>query len=164
MSTIPAGLFLADYPAPIRRGAARLRELVRRAVPDAIEGVRPGWRLIGYDVPAGRRTRYFAFVLPEPVHVHLGFEYGAWMLDPEGVLQGAHLRLRKVRFLTFSPGDPIDASLVLDLTREAARVALMTAGERLAHAMELGWAPVDEDGHAVRPHMQPPRSHRDPRA
>jgi hypothetical protein len=84
--------------------------VVHEAVPEAIEGVRTGWRLIGYDVPVGRRTGYFTFVVPEPVHVHLGFAYGAWMADPDELLQGAHLNLRKVRFVTYEPGDAIPTS------------------------------------------------------
>ena len=73
---IPPELFLSGYSADIREIAERLRGVVREAVPESIERVRTGWRLIGYDVPVGRRTRYFAFVAPEPEHVHLGFEYG----------------------------------------------------------------------------------------
>jgi hypothetical protein len=51
--------------------------------------VQPGWRLIGYDLPVGNRLRYFAFVAPEPIHVHLGFEHGTWMADRTD-LEGAH--------------------------------------------------------------------------
>jgi len=71
---IPPELFLEAYPPEIRVIAERLRDVVRQAVPEAVERVRTGWRLIGYDVPVGRRTRYFAFVAPEPEHVHLGFD------------------------------------------------------------------------------------------
>ncbi|HEX2221146.1 MAG TPA: DUF1801 domain-containing protein [Candidatus Limnocylindria bacterium] len=122
---IPADLFLEAYPAEIRQIAERLRSVVDRAVPEAIERVRTGWRLIGYDVPVGRRTRYFAFVAPEPRHVHLGFEYGAWMEDPDGLLRGAHLGLRKVRFVTCEPGDPIPTDALVRYTREAAAVAAL---------------------------------------
>ena len=75
-------LFLDGFPGPMRDIAERLREIVRRTEPDALERVRTGWRLIGYDLPAGRRTVFFAFVIPEPVHVHLGFQYGSTMRDP----------------------------------------------------------------------------------
>jgi hypothetical protein len=122
---IPPDLFLAAFAAPIREVAERLREVVREAVPEAIERVRTGWRLIGYDVPVGRRTRYFAFVAPEPEHVHLGFEYGIWMSDPDGVLLGTHLGLRKVRFVTYQPGDPIPVEVLVRYTREAAELAIM---------------------------------------
>ena len=139
--TLPPEAFLAGYPDGIRQAAETLRAIVRRAVPESIEGVRGGWRLIGYEVPVGRRSRYFAYVAPEPIHVHLGFEYGVWMDDPDGLLQGAHLGLRKVRFTTFTEGQAIPEAALERLTREAARVALLSRGERLARAFDREWEP-----------------------
>jgi len=104
---LPPEAFLAGYDEPIRALAETLRSVVRRAAPTAVERVRPGWRLIGYDLPVGRRSVYFAFVAPEPIHVHLGFEHGIFMADPDSRLEGAHLRLKKVRFTTFEPADDI---------------------------------------------------------
>ena len=129
---IPPQLFLSGFPPGIQRAAETLCAIVTTAVPDAIERVRLGWRLIGYDVPVGRRTRYFAFVAPEAEHVHLGFEYGVWMDDPDHVLHGAELGLRKVRFTTFEPGDPIPEAVLVRYVREAARLAAMAPGERHA--------------------------------
>ena len=122
---VPADLFLAGYPGEIREIAERLRDVVREAAPEAVERVRTGWRLIGYDIAIGRRTRYFAFVAPEPAHVHLGWETGTWMSDPEGILRGAQLNLKKVRFVTYQPGDPIPTEILVSYTAEAA--ALMEA-------------------------------------
>ena len=121
---------LADYPGPMQDIAQALRRIVRRTIPDAIERVRPGWRLIGYDVPVGRGTRYVAFVWAEPEHVHLGFEVGTLMNDPDGVLEGAHLKLRKVRFLTFATLDAVDEAACSRLLREAVRVVSLPADER----------------------------------
>jgi hypothetical protein len=131
METIPAEAFLAAYPPEIRQQAEILRRIVRRAVPDSVEAVRPGWRLIGYEVPAGRRLRYFAYVALEPMHVHLGFEHGVLMADPDVLLEGAHLKLKKVRFVTYRPGDRIPEEALERLTREAARVASLSRQERL---------------------------------
>jgi len=133
---LPPELFLEGYSPGIRRAVDRLRAVVKRAVPDAIERVRPGWGLIGYDVPIGKRTRYFAFVWPEPEHAHLGFEYGIWMDDPDNILQGAHLRLRKVRFVTYEPGEAIPETALVRYTREAARMATMSREERLARELD----------------------------
>jgi hypothetical protein len=138
---LPPEAFLSGFPDGIRAAAETLRAIVRREVPDSIESVRGGWRLIGYEVPVGRRTRYFAYVAPEPIHVHLGFEYGAWMEDPDKLLQGAHLGLKKVRFTTFTEGQPIPEAALERLTREAARVALLSRGERLARAFDREWQP-----------------------
>jgi hypothetical protein len=127
---IPPELFLSAYPPDIVEIAERLRGAVQEAVPEAIERVRIGWRLIGYDVPVGRRTRYFAFVAPEPEHVHLGFEYGAWMTDPAGLLRGAHLDLKKVRYFTYEPGDAIPTDILVRYTREAAELATLGSGRQ----------------------------------
>jgi hypothetical protein len=128
--SIPPELFLSGYPPEIRDLAERLRVVVREAVPESLERVRTGWRLIGYDVPVGPKKRYFAFVAPEPEHVHLGFEYGIWMADPDGILRGTHLNLRKVRFVTYEPGDSIPAEVLLRYIREAADLATMAAAGR----------------------------------
>jgi hypothetical protein len=129
--SIPIEAFLEPYPEPIRIAAERLRRLVRQAEPEAIERVREGWRLIGYDVPVGRRTRYFGWIGPEPKHVHIGFEHGVLMADPKGRLRGAHLRLKKVRYLTFTSVDQIDDGEVLAFVRDAVRIATLSRAERL---------------------------------
>jgi hypothetical protein len=117
---IPPDLFLTAFPDPIQDLAEQLRDVVHEAVPEATERVRTGWRIIGYDLPIGRKTRYFAFVAPEPEHVHLGWTAGIWMTDPEGILRGAHLDLKKVRYVTYKPGDAIPVDTLVGYTREAA--------------------------------------------
>jgi hypothetical protein len=115
-----------------------LRGVVRRAVPEAIERVRPGWRLIGYDVPVTpRRTAYFAMIWAEPVHVHLGFEQGVLMDDPRGLLEGRGIT-KQARWVTMTPGSILPEPRLAELLREAARVAAMSRGERVARAMSIG--------------------------
>jgi hypothetical protein len=133
---LPVGAFLAGYDEPIRRIAETLRGIVRSATPDAIERVRPGWRLIGYDLPVGRRTVYFAWVALEPIHVHLGFQHGTLMSDPDRRLEGAHLRLKKVRYTTYEPGDVVPETAMVELTLEAARLARMSREERFALSLD----------------------------
>jgi hypothetical protein len=122
--SIPPEALLADYPPAHVEIAERLRRIVVDAVPDAIERVRPGWRLIGYDLPVRRRGAMFAWVWLEPEHVHLGFPRGVQMDDPNGVLIGAGIT-KLARWLTWEPGDAVDADLASGLVREAARVALI---------------------------------------
>lgn len=135
MEPIPPGALLAAFPDPIRVLGEALRAVVMGTVPDALERVRPGWGLIGYDAPAGRRTAYFAYVAPEPIHIHLGFEHGVLMDDPDRRLEGAGIT-RRVRWLTFHPGDEVDAVLLEPLIREGLRVARLSRGERFAAAMD----------------------------
>jgi hypothetical protein len=122
--------FLAFYPPGIVRQVQVLRKLVIRAVPTAVERLRPGWRLLGYDLPIAGRGTYFAWIWPQIEHVHVGWEYGTLMADPDGFLQGGDLNLKKVRYLTFEPAQRVEAKLVIDFTREAARIASMSRSER----------------------------------
>ena len=121
---IPPELFLQRHAPPIAALAERLRVVVKRAVPDSIERVRPGWQLIGYDLPVRRHGVFFAWVWPELEHVHLGFPNGVLMEDPAGVLRGAGIT-KKARWLTYQTGDVIDEPLARALIEEAASVALI---------------------------------------
>jgi hypothetical protein len=140
MDELPTDVFLDSYPSRIREAANELREIVRRTVPDAIEAVRPGWRIIGYSIPVSRRrTRVFGAIGPEPKHCHLFFEYGAFLRDPKRLLEGAELRLKQVRYLTFHSREEVAAGPTAEierLLREAVVVAGMTREERLALAVE----------------------------
>ncbi len=136
MDGMPPEALLADYPEPMRRIAETMRSLVLDVLPEAVERVRVGWRLIAYDIPAGHhRTVFCCYVAPEPGHVHLGFQYGVFMRDDEGLLQGAGVT-RQVRWLTFREGDQVDRPRLERLVREGARVARMTRGERLISALD----------------------------
>ena len=124
IDTLPPEALLADFPPPHQELGQSLREIVMHAVPDALERVRPGWRLIGYDLPIRRRGVFFAWIWPEPEHVHLGFPRGIDMDDPLGELRGERIT-KLARWLTYSPGDTIDAEQATRLVQEAARVALL---------------------------------------
>jgi hypothetical protein len=104
--------------------AQRLRRVVLDAVPEAIERVRPGWRLIGYDLPSGRHGTFFAWIWPEPEHIHLGFPRGILMDDPDGVMRGNGIT-KAARWLTYRVGDDVDERLATWLVLEAARVAVI---------------------------------------
>jgi hypothetical protein len=120
--SLPVEAFLDGYPAPHRVTAERLRSIVRATVPEAIERVRPGWRLVGYDVPVGRRTAFFAWVFPEQEHVHLGFPGGMLLDDPDGVLIGAGIT-KRARWLTYAPGADVDERVARDFVQAAAAAA-----------------------------------------
>ena len=124
VETIPPEALLADFPPPHQALGQRLREIVMDAAPEAIERVRPGWRLIGYDLPIRRKSVFFAWIWPEPEHVHLGFPRGIDMEDPLRELRGERIT-KLARWLTYSPGDSIDTGQAARLVREAARVAVL---------------------------------------
>ena len=138
--SIPPEALLAGYPDDMRRIAERLCAIVRRAVPEAIERVRPGWYLVGYDLSVGRRTTFFAFVTPESKHVHLGFKNGFLLDDPSGLLLGRGIT-KQARWFTFRPGDTIDAAVLTPFVLEAARIAGLSRPERQMLAFDLDARP-----------------------
>lgn len=135
MDAMPPEALLADYPEPMAAIARRLRLVVRGALPDVTERVRTGWRIIGYDVPVGRGSVYFAWIWVQAEHVHLGFVHGVAMDDPERRLHGAP-GVKLARWITLIPGDPIDEPMLAALVREGARVATLPRPERLWHALD----------------------------
>lgn len=122
---IPPEALLDGLPDPMPDLAQRLRVLVRGAEPDAVERVRPGWRVIGYDVPVGRRQlRFFAWIWAQPEHVHLGFPRGMLLTDPKGLLQGDGVT-KQARWLTVTRVGDIDRPAFEDLIHAAAALALV---------------------------------------
>jgi hypothetical protein len=132
--SIPPAVFLEGYPPSIAEIGMGLREAVVEAVPDVVERVRPGWRVIGFDARNGRRTRYFAWIMPEREHIHLGFVQGALMAVRDPRLDGAGIT-KSARWLTFTPGHAVDAAELTPWIREAVRVACLTGGERRIASM-----------------------------
>lgn len=129
---LPAEFLLDTFPVAIRDTGRVLRSLILATVPGSVETVRPGWRWIAYSLPENGRVRNFAWIGPERKHIHLGFEHGTLLADPERILQGAQEKLRKFRYVTFEPAIDIDESILVDYLMRAAELALMPSAARRA--------------------------------
>jgi hypothetical protein len=127
---LPVEVFLDAYPGAIRDTGLRLRDLIRIAVPDAVEGVRSGWSWIGYGLPDRRAKRTFAWIGPEKKHIHLGFQNGVLLADPDRLLQGAEERLKQFRYFTFAPTIDLEDDVIVDYLRRSADLALLPAAAR----------------------------------
>src|SRR5688572_7938236 len=64
--------FLGRLEPRLAAHGRKLRGIVIETAPNAVERIRPGWGLIGYDLPATRQGAYFAWIWPEVEHVHIG--------------------------------------------------------------------------------------------
>lgn len=126
--------FLATFPPEIRAFAEELRSLIRQSVPSLIEAVYPGWRLIGYRVVEGKRSAYFGFIAPFEDRVFLGFEYGAFLLDPNNLLEGSGRQVRQVRVERPEDIRPQELS---ELIKEAARIAALPRDEKRRVLLEM---------------------------
>ncbi len=171
---IPIDSLLAALPDPMPELARALQALVKRAEPEAIEAVRPGWRIIGYDMPLGlgpasdggadssgagrsragrgrvarrRRSVFFAWIMAQPEHVHLGFPRGVHMSDPMRVLEGEGVT-KLARWVTVRSMDDVEANAALfeELVHEAADNALIPRAARLAGVVRF----VDPTGERGR--------------
>jgi hypothetical protein len=146
MSDAPPAEFLLDrFPPAIRDTGRTLRALVLATVPGSVESVRPGWRWIAYSLPEAGRVRNFAWIGPERKHIHLGFEHGTLLADPDRLLQGAQERLKKFRYFTFEPEIDIDEAILIDYLVRAAELAVMPSAARRAIAEEWAEPVLDSD-------------------
>ena len=132
----PVEALLDDYPEAIRETGLTLRSLILRTVPGTVETIRPGWRWVAYSLPEGRRVRNFAWIGPERKHIHLGFEHGILLADPDRILHGAEERLKQFRYFTFEPLIDVDESILADFIRRAADLATLSTAARRALASD----------------------------
>jgi hypothetical protein len=141
--TQPVELLLDDYPEAIHATGMALRSLIIRTVPGAVETIRPGWRWVAYSLPEGKRVRNFAWIGPERKHIHLGFEHGTLLADPERLLHGAEERLKQFRYVTFEPSIDVDEATLARYLRGAADLATLPPGARRALALQRAVDPDD---------------------
>lgn len=118
--------FLSGFPPTTKALAQRLRELIKQSIPNCIEKVYPGWRLLGYRVLIKNKSHYFCFIAPLPDGVVLGFEYGVFISDPEGLLHGEG---KQVRQLTVKSQKDIRPRKIAAFIKEAAELAALPKRE-----------------------------------
>ena len=90
---------LAPYSQEVRDLALRVRALVLDVIPNAIEQVDSGAKIIGY----GFGTKYadlICVIMPLKAGVNLGFHNAVELPDPKGLLEGTGKRHRHVKLKT----------------------------------------------------------------
>jgi hypothetical protein len=96
--------FLGRYPADVRAICQRLREVMRAAMPDAVETLFVSQNHLGYSV-TGRGYDRIAYLCPMQSYVRFGFMYGSALSDPEHLLTGEGKRLRHVKVRSLSEAE-----------------------------------------------------------
>jgi hypothetical protein len=115
----PVAAFLAGYPPLVRAIAERLRAIVRRAEPGAIETLHARHNHFGYS-RSGKLREEVLYICPLQTYVRLGFFYGGTLSDPDHRLAGEGKRLRHVKLATVEQADdPAVARLVRAAWEEA---------------------------------------------
>lgn len=89
--------FLAPYDQPVAELALAVRALVLEQAPSAIEMIYDAYSAValGYSF-TGRLKDGFCHVAVYSGHVNLGFNHGASLPDPRGVLDGSGKQVRHI--------------------------------------------------------------------
>jgi hypothetical protein len=90
---------LAEHPPELQAIERALRATIRDAVPDAVEQVDFGNRLIAFGRSTKMRGLLFA-IIAHKAHVNLQLADGALLADPLGLVEGTGKRIRHVKIRT----------------------------------------------------------------
>lgn len=103
----------AAYGPAVETLAEQAASLVERTVPSARWVVRKGWRCVAFSHPS---VGYFCGIFPRPGVAQVGFEFGAALPDPDGLLSGGGAQLRYVMLV---PGEPFPERALVALIEAA---------------------------------------------
>ena len=123
--------FLKPYDPEVRNLALKLRELVLEEMAPCYENIYDAYSAvaIGYS-PSDRSGDGIFHIAVYSKHVNLGFNDGATLEDPKGILQGEG---KHIRHITIKNSE--------DIARPELRVYIRRARKKaLAEARKLGWA------------------------
>lgn len=89
--------YLATYDPRVSRLVLAVREIVLEEAPEAIESVSKGYAVaIGFSFTGKPMKDGFCHIAAYGGHVNLGFNRGALLPDPNGVLVGTGKRIRHI--------------------------------------------------------------------
>ena len=111
----------------VRAVIEALDALVRRVDPQVVQVVWTHQRTVGYGIGPKKFTEHYAYLDVYSRHVNLGFNQGARLDDPGGVLTGSGAMFRSVK--VSDPAQADDPRLV-DLLRQARHLRLEATGDR----------------------------------
>ena len=91
--------FLRQFTPDVRAIALRTRELLATELPDALEQVKPGWKVMQYGPSVNDQI---IVIQPQSAWVNLAFAHGSDLPDPAGLLEGSgkgirHVKLRSLK-------------------------------------------------------------------
>lgn len=82
------GEILARFDPDVQDLAVRARSLIIDVYPDVVEVPWPRQNVVGYGVGPKKTSEHFCYIAFHNDHVNLGFNQGAELPDPAGLLAG----------------------------------------------------------------------------
>jgi hypothetical protein len=114
--------YLSVYDPLISSVALALREMVLEEAPEAPEMIYDAYNAVAFGFSfTGRLKEAFIHIAVYAKHVNLGFNYGATLADPRGVLVGSGKQVRHIKIAS-------QADLERPYLREYIRAAIDQAG------------------------------------
>lgn len=122
--------FLAVFDLPVGELGLKLREMVLTEAPEANELIYDAYNAVAIAFTFTERLKEaFCHVAVYSKHVNLGFNYGATLPDPEGILLGSG---KQVRHITVTNADDLRQSCLLHFIKLAIGQAQTESGKPLA--------------------------------
>jgi len=87
----------AGFEPHVRDLAAQARALISEVYPEVVEVPWPRQKVVGYGVGPKKMSEHFCYIAFHRDHVNLGFNQGAELPDPEGLLEGPGKTLRHTK-------------------------------------------------------------------
>ena len=97
------GEILARFDPDVQDLAVRARSLIEDVYPDVVEVPWPRQNVVGYGVGPKKMSEHFCYIAFHNDHVNLGFNQGAELPDPAGLLAGPGKTMRHTKIT--EPGD-----------------------------------------------------------
>ena len=91
------GALLAQSSPEASSLAQGARDLIQRVDPQVVEVVWLRQRIAGYGVGPKKMSEHYCYIALFKERINLGFNYGAALPDPEGLLEGSGENMRHVK-------------------------------------------------------------------
>lgn len=88
---------IAEAGEAVQELARQVRGLILEVYPDVVEVPWPKQQITGYGLGPKKMTEHFCYIGARGQHVNLGFNYGADLADPHGLLEGTGKKFRHVK-------------------------------------------------------------------
>lgn len=79
---------LSGFSPEVADMATAVRSLIFDVLPETVEVVWNQQKIAGFGTGPKKMTEHFSWIQPCKGHVNLGFNYGAELPDPDGLLEG----------------------------------------------------------------------------
>ncbi len=93
---------MSNFSPEVSQIASAVRTLIFDVLAETVEVPWDTQKVIGYGTGPKKMSEHFCWIQPNKAHVNLGFNYGAELPDPDGLLEGTgklfrHVKMRSLK-------------------------------------------------------------------